>query len=443
MSVFRRSPDLFARRVWCRAVLVAGFAALAVVHIPVPVAAQTKPDAKSDEKAAGKKASEGAAEKSYAAGVAAFDKGKVDSAVTALSAALRQGGLPPAKMAKALFYRGSAYRKQGKPAQAISDLTSSVWIKGGLSDADRLAAIDQRKAAYQEAGLGNTVPKGLRPGASVPSTATAKAVTTPIDELGAATSGWSATADTGETQVAAAPAPTPSAQPARVPTTASTQYVAPPPSLSLSALPRSESSTPPPTAAPTASSGTGDSTLSNIGTSISQGFSNVGSFFGNVFSSSEAPSSGAATAAAPPTSSAIATAGASAPSVSAAATKSAPAVTQGWGPATQPPASPSPVRTAALPQTATKPAPVKARGKFRLQVAAVRSQAQAEQIVARLRTQYANQLGDAETEIDATAIGNMGTFYRVRVGPYANTKAPQGLCATLNKDGFDCLIATP
>ena len=49
----------------------------------------------------------------------------MDQAAQALSQAL-QGGLPSRQMAKALYHRGVAYRRQGKPAQAISDLTSAL-----------------------------------------------------------------------------------------------------------------------------------------------------------------------------------------------------------------------------------------------------------------------------------------------------------------------------
>ncbi len=65
-------------------------------------------------------------------------------------------------MAKALYYRGTAYRKQGKPAQAISDLTTAAWLKGGLSDSDRAQAMEQRQLAYSEAGLGSQAPSDRR-----------------------------------------------------------------------------------------------------------------------------------------------------------------------------------------------------------------------------------------------------------------------------------------
>lgn len=64
-------------------------------------------------------------------------------------------------------------------------------------------------------------------------------------------------------------------------------------------------------------------------------------------------------------------------------------------------------------------------------------------MVAQLQSTYAAELAGVTPEIDAAAIGNMGTFYRVRVGPYVNTKVPQNLCAKLRNDGYDCLIVTP
>lgn len=55
---------------------------------------------------------------------------------------------------------------------------------------------------------------------------------------------------------------------------------------------------------------------------------------------------------------------------------------------------------------------------------------------------YSGQLGDAKAEIDETVIGNMGTFYRVRLGPYANAAEPRKLCSTLKPQGFDCQVVT-
>jgi len=86
-------------------------------------------------------------------GIVSIDGGKLDQGIQQISAALSAGGLPPQLMARALYYRGAAYRKQSKPAQAIADLTSSLWLKGGLTESERKQAIEERSAAYRDAGL--------------------------------------------------------------------------------------------------------------------------------------------------------------------------------------------------------------------------------------------------------------------------------------------------
>ena len=52
-----------------------------------------------------------------------------------------------------LYYRGLAFRKMGKPGFAISDLTSALWLKNGLSEAERADATKMRALAYHEAGI--------------------------------------------------------------------------------------------------------------------------------------------------------------------------------------------------------------------------------------------------------------------------------------------------
>jgi SPOR domain len=79
--------------------------------------------------------------------------GKAEQAVQALTATLAGGNLPPAVTAKAFYVRGLAYREQRKTAQAISDLTIALWLKGGLGGEERADAVKQRVEAYADAGL--------------------------------------------------------------------------------------------------------------------------------------------------------------------------------------------------------------------------------------------------------------------------------------------------
>ncbi len=96
------------------------------VETPKPQKPQKKPG-----DAAAKAPDRSAAEQAYAAGVRAFDAGKLPEAVTSLSNALMSGGLPNPQMARALYLRGQAYRKQGQAALAYTDLTSALWLRMG------------------------------------------------------------------------------------------------------------------------------------------------------------------------------------------------------------------------------------------------------------------------------------------------------------------------
>ena len=116
------------------------------------------------------------AQRAIEAAVKLLEAGKAEPAVQALSAVISGGNLPPAIMAKALFYRGVAYRQQKLHTQAIADLTSALWLKGGLGGNDRADALRQRTSAYQEAGLaegGEAVAPAAIPGASRAPTRTA------------------------------------------------------------------------------------------------------------------------------------------------------------------------------------------------------------------------------------------------------------------------------
>jgi len=83
-----------------------------------------------------------------------------------------------------------------------------------------------------------------------------------------------------------------------------------------------------------------------------------------------------------------------------------------------------------------------ARGAYRLQIATVRSRKEADAVAARLRNEHANVLSGRRLEVDETVFGNMGTFYRVRLGPYADVKEPKSFCDELRPKGYDCLVVT-
>lgn len=149
-------------------IIVAVAAAMVAIGDHGTQAQQTgKPEAgkrapsKASAKRKGGKAPAARTEKSGAAeapakldkAAAALAGNKPDEALRGVNEVLSSNGVAPHHVARALYLRGLAYRKQGKPAQAMADLSSAIWLKGGLGDADRAAATKARNEAAREAGI--------------------------------------------------------------------------------------------------------------------------------------------------------------------------------------------------------------------------------------------------------------------------------------------------
>ncbi len=92
---------------------------------------------------------------------------------------------------------------------------------------------------------------------------------------------------------------------------------------------------------------------------------------------------------------------------------------------------------------AAKPAGKAAKTGLFLQIASLRSEADAQAAAAKLAGDHAATLAGVETAIAPSVIGNMGTFYNVRLGPVASKAAGQTLCAQLRREGVDCFFAAP
>ncbi|MGE0856753.1 MAG: SPOR domain-containing protein, partial [Hyphomicrobiaceae bacterium] len=297
------------------------------------------------------------------------------------------GGLTSNEMARALYFRGLSHRKQGRPAQAISDLTGAIWLADGLDEKDRGAAVAARALAYKDAGL---------PDPGAPQTAAATAV----------------------------PAPVPAAPPA---SHSSAKRAEPAPaadgSWQTSATPRAATvaqAEEPAAAAPSSGGG-------------------IAGFFSNLFGGGEssppaAPSPGNVTTSSTgtPPNSAV-----SSWSTETAATRAAPAA----APAVKR------TRTAAIADSPPPPAPAVAAkpaltGKYKLQVAVVRSRAEADRVLGELTAKHAAKLGARHAVVEEAVFGNMGTFFRVNVGPFATAAESGKVCDALRPGGYDCLVVT-
>jgi SPOR domain len=430
-----------ARILAALAILAAGALPLAAFDGPTQTTASKKKagatdkpaDAAADEKNGAEDDKQKAAEiakRTLEAAIKAYESGKSDEAIKGLDAALH-AGLTGQQTARALYYRGLANRKLGKPGLAISDLTSALWLKDGLVGADREAALKNRAAAYQEAGI-STVPDVPQSSNSVDASATNP-------------TGWQTAMSASPSAPAASVAPAAPNAPAKTHSNpgylsafssdapsgpasdAPAEGPAHAPGSSLAAMSTGQGAPEPAPAAPTSTGGIGGF------------FSSIGSIFGGGTSSPTNANDGAVT-----TSSITPAPPQPAPAPATAATS--------WSDTTQvTTAAPGPdigsafvtkVSTSDKAPRAEKVAAREPAGKFRLQVAAVRSRSEADALAAKLVANHGNELGARQPEISEAVLGSMGTFYRVRVGPYADAKEPQQLCGGLRSSGFDCLVVT-
>ncbi len=82
-------------------------------------------------------------------------------------------------------------------------------------------------------------------------------------------------------------------------------------------------------------------------------------------------------------------------------------------------------------------------GRYRAQVATVRSPEEAEIIARRIETERKALLGNRQANVEPVVLGNMGTFYAVMVGPFADERASEKFCGKLQGEGLDCFVAEP
>ncbi|MFN3744215.1 MAG: SPOR domain-containing protein [Hyphomicrobiaceae bacterium] len=352
----------------------------------------------------------------------ALEAGNADAAMTALDGVLTGGGLSNAHMARALYLRGLAHRKKGRPAQAMADLTSAIWLKDGLNEKDRNAALSARSEVAREAGVAAPATGGSGAPAAPAAPAESRPATTPAaprtrtvagpppmgDALSEAgfTRGFSTPAPAPEPQVRSAPAGTATSSWQSTTTVDAKERRRP-------AEPRqqvSAASPPAPRPPPAPAEANPPASQPNSG-------GGLGSFLSGLFT-------GGAPA---PT---------SAPSGDAGGKSQWRPRTERWE-TTEKPAEPkagksaSPISTSAV-----------TTGAYRLQIATVRSRKEADAVAARVRKEHANAISGRRLEVDETVFGGMGTFYRVRLGPYADVKEPKLLCEELRPKGYDCLVVT-
>ncbi|RUP10475.1 MAG: SPOR domain-containing protein [Hyphomicrobium sp.] len=366
-----------------------------------------------------KAAATAAAHKAYDAGLKEYAAGRYQNAIGQLTIAVKAGVLSTSEMAKALYTRGLAYKRDNKAGLAISDLTSAIWLKNGLSPSDQKSAAAERSEAYRMAGLADTGTTPDRPAVvatpAAPAATGANVVANPAPGPNAGSAGLSAAAiaeaagkqNSGGSGSGDGTSATITRQDA-----SSAQ--------SDSSLQSGASATVSDGSAPAqAPSG------SSFGQTVSAIPGNVSGFFSNMFGG------GSSAATPPPAASGTVTTASTAPTAP---------ETSSWSNATTVAAGAPKATKVALAET--KSNPVATKGKYKIHIAALRSRAEAEQLAQNLVAQHGADLSNHVPTVDEAVIGSMGTFYRVRIGGYASQDEPRGLCNKLRSSGLDCLVVT-
>jgi hypothetical protein len=367
------------------------------------------------------KAQEGGA---LAGGVAALNSGKYDSAVRQLSTAIASNGISPGEAAKALYLRGIAYRKMNQPARSISDLGAEMWL--GLPPADRLKAQVNRGLAYRSAGLSEQGEAELAAAKKADGDETARLI---AEDGGAASNNAQIAAFSTEVRAADAGSSSSPASNDSGPGFASTVTAPPPPSRTADASPNwstsvsggpSTSAPPPPRGESAPAAGSWSTTTTDASAdNSSSGSSRVGRWINSWRgeSGSDAPPPQAESTPPPR-----------------AATEAPPraqsqAPSSGWDAQTQ------------IVTADARPAGLSDSGSYTLQLAASRSQDEAQALYAKVAKQNP-ALASKQPDIQKTDLGGLGTFYRLQIGPFPDKAESLKLCNALKRSGVDCFLVT-
>lgn len=129
------------------------------------------------------------------------------------------------------------------------------------------------------------------------------------------------------------------------------------------------------------------------------------------------------------------------PPVPAQRTRAFATTTQPTAPAveTQPQATAAPTQQTPAAATQKRATPAIPKGAYIVQVSSQRSRKQAQDAYSSLQRRYPSVLGSVKPVIQKADLGDRGTYYRVRLGPYQQQAAAR-LCSNLKSAGGECFV---
>ncbi len=113
-------------------------------------------------------------------------------------------------------------------------------------------------------------------------------------------------------------------------------------------------------------------------------------------------------------------------------------------PQSPPAAIAAPPPQSASPRPSSSPAPAAATaGRYRIQLAALRSSDDANREWERLRRAHPDLLGPLTLKVVRADLAGRGTFYRIQAGPIGDDSAAKELCRRLAAKKVGCLVVRP
>jgi len=358
-------------------------------------------------------------------GAASLAAGKYDTAIRQLSATVNDAKATTGQAAKALMLRGIAYRRAGNPARAIADLGAAVWL--GLPTSDRARALVNKGLAYKSAGLSSQGDAELAKARKISSSSAVEKLIAEDGGAVVASDGSSSAAGTSSSGESVWSRLVPSfGGSTAAPQAAPPPAAEPPPTRTAEAAPKSGWN-----------AAVSDEKSEPSGSAVSRWF---GSLTGDSAPAPATPAPATNPVPAPRTTSAQKTTAVPPPAASwAANTETEKVVSNDGGSSTAIGRWFS--RSAGSTPTAPSAAPA-AGGAYSVQLANSRSQAEAQALWKKVQKSN-GQLASTAPRIEKVDIGSFGTFYSLKIGPFASQAEGTKLCNALKRNGTDCSVISP
>jgi hypothetical protein len=379
-------------------------------------------------------------------GEASLNAGQFTDAARQLSATVNDKDATINQVAKALYLRGIAYRRAGYPGQAAADLGAALWL--GLPSSDKPRAYVNKGLAFQAAGMQSQGASAMAQARRYSSASTVQKLTAQDGGVGPVASGgiasyipsasgvWNKVVPslggpkkTAGSGGAAAPTSNTSMWDKIVPSFgAQKTAMAPEGATAAGAQSASAgSSAAAPQAAPTSgwdasvSEGSGGNAVSRWWGSVAGGGASTAAQTTPAATTQSAPvantTTGTRTAAAAPT--AGSTSGSGGAGIG------------GWFSR----------QTAALTGAGAGSSSRTGSG-FTVQLANSSSRSEAEALWSKAKRSNSS-LASTPSRVETVNMGSLGTFYTVKIGPFASQSEGSKACNSIKRGGTDCTVVAP